>query len=599
MDLRNIQSPDDLDEWLGDKPGEWAVGIALRAAIRVLPITDFLMKEWLRVHAISLLRAIIIVWSGDHFSYFTRRDASEKLSKALSAGRKKYAVYAANAAASIYRVLHLTEELESIPVGLKISSAINPAYACADAALGSANADLLQDSVIADCRWLENQKVDQESKLKFLRSPLWPATRLPLALRKNWHSFTKKFLEIDPNFDVWIDWYERRIRGEIASFDIPGDKRRVEDKKILRRLAEATDEDFWGKGHEYVNATLKGWLDEARARSAPPTIVADASSILEFTLSAHAEVGPLPSPPQDTRAIAYGVNDQGKLDRLPNSDQVHLRDVPDQRRAYNDLRQAAAELLAEGQRLGHRLTRALDRFLQSLPGHFDDAEAYLVWRDANALRRLHRAHREAAKSPEPDEARLEPVIAEELGGLLDLYNNFAFADDGLRTKDEARISPQERASAVAEAAVSRPLFEAIMAAPDIATAEARDDIAADAEDADLPGGDPYAAQVLDQSNRTKRNWIAGLLGGAREALSNPKLLGKRATIGTATGVGTAVGAVATKSVLGLSYAPLIEFIATNGPALQSYVAVAFTSFPHLPGLIEAISALWNDRKPPA
>jgi hypothetical protein len=39
-------------------------------------------------------------------------------------------------------------------------------------------------------------------------------------------------------------------------------------------------------------------------------------------------------------------------------------------------------------------------------------------------------------------------------------------------------------------------------------------------------------------------------------------------------------------------------IATNGAALQSYVAVAFTSFPHLPGLIEAISALWNDRKPP-
>jgi hypothetical protein len=76
--------------------------------------------------------------------------------------------------------------------------------------------------------------------------------------------------DIDPNYSVWIDWYERRIRGERAAFDIPGDKGRIEDKRILRRLAEATDEDFWGKGHEYVNATLKGWLDEARARVAPP-----------------------------------------------------------------------------------------------------------------------------------------------------------------------------------------------------------------------------------------------------------------------------------------------------------------------------------------
>jgi hypothetical protein len=407
-----------------------------------------------------------------------------------------------------------------------------------------------------------------------------------------WNAIIEKLLGIDPNYSVWIDWYERRIRGERAAFDIPGDKGRIEDKKILRRLAEATDEDFWGKGHEYVNATLKGWLDDARARVAPPS-EPDIREVGGISVGGGFSTAMVervwPTPPQDHGAIAYGVNDQGKLDRLPNSDQVHLRDVPDQRRAYSDMRDTAAELLAEGQRLGHRLQRALDRFLNSLPDGFGDAEAYLVWRDANALRRLHRAHREAAKRSEPDEAKLEPVVAEGLGGLLDLYNNFAFADDGLRAKDEARIAPQERASAEAEATSAIPLIEAILANPAIATPEALDDIIADAENAELPAGDPYTDQVLDQANRTKRNWIAGLLSFGKRALDEAGKSGKEIR----SGAERAVGALIVSDLAGVTSvaSPLIEFIAVNASALKDYAAIAYSSFPNLPDLIDRIKAL--------
>jgi hypothetical protein len=38
---------------------------------------------------------------------------------------------------------------------------------------------------------------------------------------------------------------------------------------------------------------------------------------------------------------------------------------------------------------------------------------------------------------------------------------------------------------------------------------------------------------------------------------------------------------------------MIKFIATNAAALQSYVAVAYTSFPHLPDLVARIVAMWN------
>jgi hypothetical protein len=429
-----------------------------------------------------------------------------------------------------------------------------------------------------------------------LNRPIWPFGR-DIYWESLWTKVPPKLNRIDSNFAVWIDWYERRIRGERAAFDIPGDKYRKEDKKILRRLAEATDEDFWGKGHEYVNATLKGWLDEARERVRPSEVHAlqamnistgppEVGSATLGIVEAQLELSP--PPPQDPSAITYGINEQGKLDRLPNSDQVHLRDVPDQRRAYTDLRDTAAELLGEGQRLGYRLALALERFLHSLSDHFEDAEAYLVWRDANALRRLHRAHREASKSLEPDEAKLEPVIAEGLGGLLDLYNNFAFADDGLRAKDEARISPQERASAEAEAKAASPLVEAILATPEIATSDALDDIAADAEGTDLPADDPYASQVLDQANRTKRNWIAGLLSGARKAVDNPKAVGFRFTKGIVQGIGglAAAGLVTHQEVI-------LHFFATNAAILSHYVAIAYPAYPQLPELIAQAKHLWQ------
>lgn len=76
-------------------------------------------------------------------------------------------------------------------------------------------------------------------------------------------------LSTDVAFDVWMSWYDRRVTGKRPAFDIERDNNRRENKKILRRLVEAQDIDFWSKGALYVNATLQVWIDEARARVAP------------------------------------------------------------------------------------------------------------------------------------------------------------------------------------------------------------------------------------------------------------------------------------------------------------------------------------------
>jgi hypothetical protein len=612
MDPMKINDERSLTAWLSDKPVEWAQAIALRAALRALPYVTQSDKYWLANFALRPFGALVTSWTQliDE-SIFVRTDESRSNARfggeafdfelynsspiAASAADASYHSAAAQSK-SPHAIADCIKGVVQALEAFRFDSATQP--------VSGENGDRVVDtfwrSLAVDCNRLQKAQPFRKVKSKLERKSLW-LENVPSDWRKHSNEFCNQLLSIDANYSVWIEWYRLRIRGGSAAFYISGDKKDVENKKILRRLSEATNEDFWGKGHKYVNATLKGWLDEARERVRPREVhalQATAVSTGPPEVSSVSLGQVFSAPQQDAGAIAFRVNEQGKLDRLPNSDQVHLRDVPDQRRAYDDLREAAAELLDEGQRLGHRLGRALGRFLQSLPERFEDAEAYLVWRDANALRRVHRAHREAAKSPEPDEAGLEPVIAEGLGGLLDLYNNFAFADDSLRAKDEARIAPQERASAEAEAMSASPLVDAILATPDIATPEALGDIIVEAENTELPADDPYAAQVLDQSNRTKRNWIAALLTGVMDAAGKPRLLGERTVIGIATGVGTAVGTVVTKQLMGFEYAALFEFVSVNAAALQSYVALAFSSFPNLPDLIERTVALWKRFRAP-
>jgi hypothetical protein len=584
MEADEIKSNEDLRTWLEGKPTDWAHVIAARIALRVMPWITFDSRSWLQANALHVVRSNVVSWAACNYTSqnFDRAalDAAKVCSSAVATAKMDHeygqpfaATYAAANAA-----LAVALDANSHGAAGLVFDAVSQIHA----------GTIFWQTVQRDCVWIARQKPSSAPRA-LARKALW--------MDRDSGSTTGNLtvlLEIDSNYAVWLVWYERRIRGERSAFDIPGDEGRKEDKAILRRLAEATDEGFWGKGHEYVNATLKGWLDEARERSATnllPKVVEASGTVSAGAVStARVErVTSIETPPQEANAIAYGVNEQGKLDRLPNSDQVHLRDVPDQRRAYNDLRAAAAELLDEGQRLGHRLQRALDRFLNSLPDGFEDAEAYLVWRDANALRRLHRAHREASKSPEPDEARLEPVVAEGLGGLLDLYNNFAFADDGLRAKDEARVAPQERASAEAEAKAAIPLVEAILANPAIATPAALDDIVADAENAELPADDPYTDQVLDQANRTKRNWIAGLLSFGKRALEEAGKSGKEIR----SGAERAVGALIVSDLTGVTSvaSPLIEFIAAHASALKDYAAIAYSSFPSLSELIDRIKAL--------
>jgi hypothetical protein len=557
---------EELAAWLEGRSLEYAQVIAARVALRVLPY-GYGFTYVNETEALMLVRASLIPWSACNFpthdmsyaAYHAIQMVHSLVYSKVSADGYHFADAAFHALRAIRKDAAdaAYRTTRSAADAARITHEVSKRFAQDADLIADRLADndvALWNNLSADCDWLAKSTDPITDARRLTHQPLWPRD-MPDGWDATWQDGKARLHARDPSYQVWIDWYDRRIEGHDEAFDIPGDTDRTEDKKILARLADATNEDFWDKGATYVNTTLQGWIDEARARVAP-------------------------LPEQDPAAITYGVNDRGQLDRLPTQDQQHLRDVPDQQQIYGDVREAALELQGEGQqRLGPKLDRALSKFIGSMPEAFGNALAYPVWRDGNALRRIYRVHRLAVEKGELSSDQLEPVVAEGLGGLLDLYNHFAFGDDGLRARDETTIPPQERASVRDEAAAAAPIAAALLDTPEVATDIVIDDINAEADADTLPAGDPYADQVRDQTNRNWRNRVAAILNGLRKA---------------AVGAGKQTGGAAYGAIVGIAITEtaLGKFVAANAQAFITYVSTAFPTYKLAP-LIEMITRMFG------
>jgi hypothetical protein len=261
-------SHEELEAWLKGKPVDFARVITMRAVLRVLPYAfdQAVSQKWVDDFALGLVRAAMISWImcifQDDKVLVGRAWAARAAANADVLPDAPFSVTIL-AAAGMARALATAIHPSETGVHLAVAGAIE---AIAVAAQARATAQLNVDH---DSEWLESYTdpdpdPDPASAARWLtREPLWPAVA-PEGWAEAWVSATTRLLALDPSYQVWIDWYNRRIEGHDAAFDIPGDIDRTHDKAILARLADASDEDFWGKGATYVNTTLQRWIDEAR-----------------------------------------------------------------------------------------------------------------------------------------------------------------------------------------------------------------------------------------------------------------------------------------------------------------------------------------------
>ena len=279
-----IDSRAKLEAWLKGRPAEYAQVIAARVALRVLP---YAFDERIKDNQITrlsfvLFRANFISWAACNFPvrymafaaaraaaaaravtdtieyaaapHATVNAAADAANAALDAHAARYAVTAAAnaeraAANASYRLRSGGLPFHLTPFHLRSSVRIITQLA-------------VWASVSTDCNWLDGSTDPAAAARRLTREPLWPRSA-PQGWNQAWKEGKARLLDIDPSYDVWTGWYDRRIIGNRAAFDIPGDSDRTQDKAILARLADATNEDWWDKGATHVNTELQGWIDEA------------------------------------------------------------------------------------------------------------------------------------------------------------------------------------------------------------------------------------------------------------------------------------------------------------------------------------------------
>lgn len=235
-----------------------------------------------------------------------------------------------------------------------------------------------------------------------------------------WRDGISSLLKNWPDFGVWSDWFDRRISGQRAAFNISGDDFHNEDRTILLRLADATDEDFWGKGALHVNTTLQGWIDEARARAMPASV----DAVI---------------PPQNPHAIMFKAGDTGRIaiDDAALSESVRSDDAAQDRHAEAVAEARAMLAACQGSNAGARMTRLLDNYLAAAGETLDTIRPSLFVQRGERLRQELAAYAD----PDNDLPPLTSAMLADFRGWQSAHNMVVGLDPALMAMDMAQAGP--------------------------------------------------------------------------------------------------------------------------------------------------------------
>lgn len=95
-----------------------------------------------------------------------------------------------------------------------------------------------------------------DGRRALIRRPLWP-THAPADIRDRWTRERLLLGSAVHGTKIWVDWYDRRLKGRAQGFDLSPDA----DAEMNRRLI-AQDNEWWERDPAAVNADIAAWLAE-------------------------------------------------------------------------------------------------------------------------------------------------------------------------------------------------------------------------------------------------------------------------------------------------------------------------------------------------
>lgn len=491
-DMPELKTRDEIRAWLEGQPRDVIAVFAARAALRAVPAFHELF------HDSRLKRspdAIILpsLWAmATALSAGINPDRAVELSAAAAT-----AAYAAHAAAA-----HAA------------------AYAAHATAGFAAAAAITYDSDIIAAGGTAND---------LACSPLWPGGKTPNNLSDQWDELRQNLLSLDPNWSVWTDWYEARLRGA--------------------PLIEAIDI-FDPENGLYGRVTFPSEVYEN-----PTEHLAKLKAVIDEYWAGQLE--------QDAAAETFELTPDYNIVSSTQVSSLALTATPEQREWYEELKDAVSGALTQGENALGPAHAPLRGLAAALPAALEDGRVPRVWRRANNLRRVLDAHDRIAGTEEFSQARLSAETADAVRDVVETFNNFRIGDAGLMAVEQNAPSPQETESQQAGLADITPLIEDAIE-QNIVQGEAvleLTDIVHDLSEIEVHNRIMDRMQA-EQTRRTFGNFMRPVLSGMRKLTS---------------AIGISAAARAFLDWVTPHAATIIKWVSEALPALKDWIAGILTS----------------------
>ncbi|MEQ1725047.1 MAG: hypothetical protein ABL882_03865 [Sphingopyxis sp.] len=529
-----ITNPDELRAWLEGKPATWSAAIALRVALRIIPLAcnPAYFKNGTAHGRLTtaVFRCGALSWVAGN-SPTPYGAAAGRASGAVDhAARAVGASRVLDAAASAVARASLTADAANAPGAYPPRTAGNFATDAADYAARAAwltafAADAaLWDNIDGDCQFIGRLDFSEDaaraSAQRLHALPLWTNAQ-PTWFTEEYAAMRAGFTKAEQGFDLWLDWYDRRVRGGATGFALPPEQ----DAEISRRLVAADDE-WWQREPALVNADIQAWIDEL---TPPPS----------------ATLGDLSPEPQNPRSPVFGSSEDGKVVIIGHAGVEQLRRDDQAQVRHTAARAMALSLGAalQGNNAAGYITALADDYIAALGAEVGDTNPSLAVLHGERLRRAIAAH--AAAGPADDLVPLPTDGARAADSFVAAHNMMVGLDPFLDTMDRATLGPD----------VAEPM--AVPADVRAVAAALHDDgVLADATQAVMIEAVDLAPDVPDAANRNSR-FLTGLTANfARYAieflvtypLESAVVIGLGALAGAAT-VGLAATGIITGSVV--------------------------------------------------
>jgi len=288
-----ISGRDQLTTFLEGKPVEWARVIAVRAAMRILPV--WRTPEGRSDLTMAVFRALFI--SQTMSLWPSRQISLAAISAAAAAEAAAYFAADTGYATAAYASAYAAEAAAE----MNASAYAVRAAACSIAVRGdSAEGDLWRQ-IGRDAEALLTAGNDTEIAQAVLVKPLWTGAGSS-RMTKGWPALSSNLLSRKHEaWEIWVDWYDGAFAGQPTIFS--GLASEVHESFCVQLAVET--EAFWARDAAAINTDIKDRLEALRVAVIPKQLFGPL-----VTFERDGKVArQLPSPPDDLKGNLHSARE--------------------------------------------------------------------------------------------------------------------------------------------------------------------------------------------------------------------------------------------------------------------------------------------------